>query len=94
MPAPSTSSAPADPVAAGQTDEGAGVTAVEAVEEPTALTFEWDTQFSAFLSPPIEVRRLAKDACVAEGYEIATVETMKLENNVATAIFICRGDFE
>ena len=68
--------------------------ASEAVAQTTALIYEWDTQYSAFLSPPIEVRRQAKNDCVAEGYEIAVVETLKLDGNVATAVFICRGDFE
>jgi hypothetical protein len=45
-------------------------------------------------SPPIEVRRQAKADCVSEGYEVAVVETLVLDGNVATAHFICRGDFE
>jgi len=70
------------------------IPAAPETEETTALIYEWDTQYSAFLSPPIEVRRQARADCTSEGYEIAIVETLKLEGNVATAIFICRGDFE
>ena len=62
--------------------------------EPPALVYSWDTGFSAFLSPPIEVRRLARDDCKANGYEIATVGTLALDGSTATATFICRGDFE
>jgi hypothetical protein len=62
--------------------------------EPLPLVYSWDTEFSAFLSPPIEVRRLARDDCQAAGYEVATVATMALEGNIATATFMCRGDFE
>jgi len=96
IPKPFVASAPVpvEPVAAGQTDESAEAPAGEAVAETTALIYEWDTQYSAFLSPPIEVRRQAKRDCVADGYEIAVVETLKLEGNIATAVFICRGDFE
>ena len=36
----------------------------------------------------------ARDDCLAAGYEIATVETLALEANIATVTFICRGDFE
>ena len=64
------------------------------VVEARPLVYEWDTEFSAFLSPPIEVRRQAKADCVSEGYEIAVVKTLVLDGNLATAHFICRGDFE
>jgi len=85
---------PAESAVAEQSDNSVSAPASEAVAQTTALIYEWDTQYSAFLSPPIEVRRQAKNDCVAEGYEIAVVETMKLDGNVATAVFICRGDFE
>ena len=68
--------------------------ASEVVVETPLLVYEWDTEFSAFLSPPIEVRRQAKADCVSEGHEVAVVETLMLDGNVATAHFICRGDFE
>jgi hypothetical protein len=61
---------------------------------PPFLTYEWNTGFSGFLSPPIEVRRAAKADCVAEGYELAVVETMMLNGDVATAIYLCHGDTE
>ena len=66
----------------------------EVVVEAPPFVYEWDTEFSAFLSPPIGVRRQAKADCVSEGYEVAVVETLALDGNVATAHFICRGDFE
>ena len=37
---------------------------------------------------------MARDDCLSAGYEIATVETLALEANIATVTFICRGDFE
>ena len=40
----------------------------EAIAEPAILVYEWDTGFSSFLSPPIEVRRQARDDCKSEGY--------------------------
>ena len=81
-------------------DESDQTDAAPAAEEtaqllaPPSLVYSWDTGFSSFLSPPIEVRRLAHDDCKADGYEIATVETMALDGSTATATFICRGDFE
>ena len=68
--------------------------ASEVVGEAPLLVYEWDTKFSAFLSAPIDVRRQAKADCVSEGYEVAVVETLMLDGNVATAHFICRGDVE
>ena len=65
----------------------------EIVEAPF-LTYEWDTGFSGFLSPPIEVRRAAKADCMSEGYQVAVVEVMALRGAVAKATFICRGDAE
>ena len=68
----------------------------ETVEAPVAqtLVYEWDTEFSAFLSPPVEIRHMARDDCIDAGYEVAVVETMALEGNMARATYICRGDFE
>ena len=66
----------------------------EVIVEPTLLVYEWDTGFSSFLSPPIEIRRQARADCKSEGYEVAVVETLMLDGNIATAHFICRGDFE
>ncbi len=81
----------------GEADQAETEQAVEATVQPPApppFVYSWDTEFSAFLSPPIEVRRLARDECRADGYEVATVATLALDGNIATATFICRGDFE
>jgi hypothetical protein len=66
---------------------------IQPVEAPP-LIYSWDTGFSAFLTPPIEIRRLARDDCRAAGYEVASMGTMALDGSTATATFICRGDFE
>lgn len=73
--------------------DAAATVSAEIVEAPF-LTYEWDTGFSGFLSPPIEVRRAAKADCMSEGYQVAVVEVMALRGAVATATFICRGDTE
>ena len=85
----------------GESDQTVAAPAAAPMAEDTAeqppssqLVYSWDTEFSTFLSPPIEVRRLARDDCKANGYEIATVGTLALDGNIATATFICRGDFE
>ena len=89
-----------DPAMAEQESaEGAALEIIEApaaevIEEPQTLVYEWDTEFSSFLSPPIEVRRLAKEDCQAAGYEVAVVGTLMLEANIATVHYTCRGDFE
>ncbi len=89
LPATATVDSETDQTAAPQTDEDTVQPAA-----PPSLVYSWDTEFSAFLSPPIEVRRLARDDCQADGYEVATVGTLALDGNIATATFICRGDFE
>ena len=73
--------------------DAAALESTEIVKAPF-LTYEWDTGFSGFLSPPIEVRRAAKADCMSEGYQVAVVEVMALRGAVATATFICRGDTE
>jgi len=87
----------AAPAASADADGDASGSAVsesaETAEVPF-LTYEWDTGFSGFLSPPVEVRRAAKADCVSEGYQVAVVEVMALRGAVATATFICRGDTE
>jgi len=77
-------------------NDSADAAAPESVELEKApfLTYEWDTGFSGFLSPPIEVRRAAKADCMSDGYQVAVVEVMALREAVATATFICRGDTE
>ena len=87
----------APPAASDSADtDSAHVAAPESAEivEAPFLTYEWDTGFSGFLSPPIEVRRAAKADCMSEGYQVAVVEVMALRGAVATATFICRGDSE
>ena len=75
------------------TSESASPESTEIVKAPF-LTYEWDTGFSGFLSPPVEVRRAAKADCMSEGYQVAVVEVMALRGAVAKATFICRGDAE
>ena len=77
----------------GDSADAAGPVSAEIGTAPF-LTYEWDTDFSGFLSPPIEVRRAAKADCISEGYQVAVVEVMALRGAVATATFICRGDAE
>ena len=77
----------------GDSADAAGPVSAEIVTAPF-LTYNWDTDFSGFLSPPIEVRRAAKADCISEGYQVAVVEVMALRGAVATATFICRGDAE
>ena len=56
---PETASAEAEVVPAVST-----VSETAEAPEEQFLVYEWDTEFSAFLSPPIEVRRMAREDCV------------------------------
>lgn len=92
--APPAAGASADADGADAAAPGSAAPASAEIVEAPFLTYEWDTGFSGFLSPPIEVRRAAKADCMSEGYQVAVVEVMALRGAVATATFICRGDTE
>ena len=64
--------------------------------EPTAapmspLEYSWDTDYSAMLTPPLEVRGKALAACRQRGFDRAYMETISLNENMAKAYFSCRG---
>ena len=92
--APPAAGASADADSADAAAPGSAAPESAEIVEAPFLTYEWDTGFSGFLSPPIEVRRAAKADCMSEGYQVAVVEVMALRGAVATATFICRGDTE
>ena len=57
----------------------------------TPLQYSWDTNYSAVLTPPIEIRDKALTACKQRGFDRAYMQSMSLDEDNATAYFSCRG---
>ena len=57
----------------------------------TPLEYSWDTNFSAMLTPPIEIRDKALIACNQRGFDRAYMQSLSLDKDRATAYFSCRG---
>jgi hypothetical protein len=71
--------------------------AVETTEQASAapvmtpLEYSWDTNYSAMLTPPIEIREKALIACNQRGFDRAYTQSLSLNEDRATAYFSCRG---
>ena len=57
----------------------------------TPLEYSWDTNYSAMLTPPIEIRGNALTACNQRGFDRAYMQSLSLNEDKATAYFSCRG---
>ena len=57
----------------------------------TPLQYSWDTNYSAMLTPPIEIRDKALIACNQRGFDRAYMQSLSLDEEKATAYFSCRG---
>ena len=57
----------------------------------TPLQYSWDTNYSAILMPPIEIRDKALIACNQRGFDRAYMQSLSLNEDKATAYFTCRG---
>ena len=55
------------------------------------LQYSWNTNYSAMLSPPMEIREQALAACVARGFDRAYMQSISINEDQATAYFACRG---
>ena len=57
----------------------------------TPLQYSWDTNYSAMLTPPLEIRDKALIACNQRGFDRAYMQSLSLDEEKATAYFSCRG---
>ena len=57
----------------------------------TPLQYSWDTNYSAMLTPPIEIRDKALIACKQRGFDRSYMQSLSLDEKTATAYFSCRG---
>ena len=71
--------------ALGTTDQGPAAPAM------TPLEYSWHTNYSAMLTPPIEIRDKALIACNQRGFDRAFMQSLSLNEDKATAYFSCRG---
>ena len=55
------------------------------------LQYSWNTNYSAMLSPPLDVREGALAACVERGFDRAHMQSISINEDQATAKFSCRG---
>ena len=55
------------------------------------LQYSWNTNYSAMLSPPMDIREQALAACVERGFDRAHMQSIAINEDKATANFSCRG---
>jgi len=55
------------------------------------LQYIWNTNYSAMLSPPMDIREQALAACVERGFDRAYMQSIAINEDQATAYFSCRG---
>ena len=55
------------------------------------LQYSWNTNYSAMLSPPMDIREQALAACVERGFDRAFMRSIAINEDQATAYFSCRG---
>lgn len=62
-----------------------------AVVSMAPLQYSWNTNYSAMLSPPMDIREQALAACVERGFDRAHMQSIAINEDNATAHFSCRG---
>ncbi len=55
------------------------------------LQYSWNTNYSAMLSPPMDIREQALAACAERGFDRADMQSIAINEDRATAQFSCRG---
>ena len=55
------------------------------------LQYSWNTNYSAMLSPPMDIREQALAACVERGFDRAFMQSIAINEDQVTAYFSCRG---
>ena len=62
-----------------------------AVVSIAPLQYSWNTNYSAMLSPPMDIREQALTACVERGFDRAFMQSIAINEDQVTAYFSCRG---
>ena len=76
-----------------QASHNAGEAAVPHATAPsmTPMKYSWNTNYSAMLSPPLDIREKALAACTQRGFDRAYMQLIAIDGDQATAHFSCRG---
>jgi len=76
-----------------QAPHNAGEAAAPQATSPsmTPMKYSWNTNYSAMLSPPLDIREKALAACTQRGFDRAYMHLIAIYEDQATAHFSCRG---
>ena len=55
------------------------------------MQYSWNTNYSAMLSPPLDIREKALAGCTQRGFDRAYMQVIAIDEDQATAHFSCRG---
>ena len=55
------------------------------------MQYKWKTNYSSMLTPPLEIREKALQACKQRGFDRSYMLSVSLNSDLATANFSCRG---
>ena len=76
-----------------QATRNAGEAAAPQATAPSMapMQYSWNTNYSAMLSPPLDIRENALAACTQRGFDRAFMQSIAIDEDQATAYFSCRG---
>ena len=76
-----------------QAPHNAGEVAAPQATAPSIapMQYSWNTNYSAMLSPPLDIREKALAACKQRGFDRAYMQLIAIDEDQATAHFSCRG---
>ena len=76
-----------------QATRNAGEVATPQATAPSMapMQYSWNTNYSAMLSPPFDIREKALAACKQRGFDRAFMQSIAIDEDQATAYFYCRG---
>ena len=76
-----------------QATHNAGEAAAPQATAPSMapMRYSWNTNYSAMLSPPLNIREKALAACKQRGFDRAFMQSIAIDEDQATAYFSCRG---
>lgn len=76
-----------------QAVHNAGEAAAPQAKAPSMapMKYSWNTNYSALLSPPLDIREKALAGCTQRGFDRAYMQSIVINEDQATAYFSCRG---
>ena len=76
-----------------QATRNAGEAAAPKATAPSMapMHYSWNTNYSAVLSSPLDIKEKALAACTQRGFDRAYMQSISIDEDQATAYFSCRG---